>query len=109
MSNCKPGDMAIVVRSVTPWGDACYRGAIVKVNTPLFNLDGSIVWIIEGTVRCQRSTIGCFRTEMPDHCLQPLPPEGTEGEHPGDVKVKKQARLDKLLPPMPQLDRSGAQ
>ena len=87
MSNCNAGELAVVVRPCEPWGDTnCYRGAIVKVKTPLFTFGGALVWIVEDAVRCPRGRT-CVRNEFPDACLQPL--RGDEGEHPGDVKVSK--------------------
>jgi hypothetical protein len=110
MSNCKPGELATVVRPVYGSGDSdCYRGAIVQVQVPIFT-EAGLIWEVAEPVRCVRSANGvCTRNMFRDSCLQPL--RGDEGDHRGDVKVKSVA-ADGRGPfspyrPEKQIDRSG--
>lgn len=105
--NCKPDDLAVVVRDTCLSSSSlCYRGAVVQVKRPVFGEGGTLFWTVDHPVKCVRSRGWCQRDEFPDYCLQPI--KGEEGEHRGDVKVKNTEQPDKLTP-VPQLDRSGAQ
>lgn len=87
MSNCRPGELAIVVRPCKgiPCTNAMIGRTIVRVKAPLFYERG-VVWVLAEPAQCPVKS-ECQFVELPDEILQPL--RGEEGEHPGDVKRKK--------------------
>lgn len=84
MSNCKPDDLAIIVRGPSQCS-AAIVGRIVTVTTPIFYEVG-LCWEYEGPpIRCPLNPF-CQFDALRDDSLRPI--RGDEGEHPGDVLRK---------------------
>ena len=76
--NCKPGDLAIIVKSA-----AGNEGAIVEVLGPAAPFGGLPVWFIEskGSV-LNGLTPPSHQAEIPDAWLRPIRPGDMEDETP---------------------------
>lgn len=90
--NCKPDELAMVVRcsGVGQCAQNLVHRAIVKVKTPCF-MESGLWWSLEEPYPCPLSTTGCKFYNLPDADLRPI--RGEEGKHPGDVLVEKPVRV----------------
>lgn len=91
MSNCKPGDLAMVTRTCKNPVDgrigSCLPDmigrTIVKVKTPVLMAPG-VLWILESPAKCPNSD-DCTWLELPDEILTPIKgPDGPEDDESDD-------------------------
>jgi hypothetical protein len=93
MSNCKSGDLAMVVRSK---GNACCKAligrCIITCHIPVFTQSGLCWTPKDGPVPCPLSTNGCVFDGINDYDLMPI--KGDAGPAPGDVLREPDVKRD---------------